>query len=91
LSRRFPAERYARVVITLRDGRSFASGDCVARGSADNPLSDDELRAKYDAYAGPVLGAERTASIERMVDALAGDRPVLADLVLQLGKHANES
>jgi len=90
-SRRFPAERWARVRVRLKDRRILASEPAIARGNPENPLSDDEVRAKYRELAGPVLGAERTASIERMVDALAGDRPVLADLVLQLGKHANES
>jgi len=71
LSRRFPAERYARVAVTLRDGRRVASGDCVARGSAENPLTDAELRDKFDAYASPVLGPARAARIAAAVDALA--------------------
>jgi 2-methylcitrate dehydratase PrpD len=70
LSRRFPAERYARVCITLRDGRRLVSGDCVARGSAENPLGDAEIRDKFDAYAAPVLGEPRAARIAAAVDAL---------------------
>ena len=71
LSRRFPAERFARVAVTLRDGRRLASGDCVARGSAENPLTDAELRDKFDAYASPVLGPARATRIAAAVDGLA--------------------
>ena len=55
-SARFPAERWARVRITLRDGRTLVSEPARARGNPENPLSDDELRIKYRALAEPVLG-----------------------------------
>jgi 2-methylcitrate dehydratase PrpD len=70
LSARFPAERYARVLLTLRDGRELASGDTVARGSAENPLDDDELMRKYHDYAVPVIGAPAAARIAQRVAAL---------------------
>src|SRR5947207_4526801 len=44
-SRRFPAERWARVRITLADGRVLTSEPARARGNPENPLADDELRA----------------------------------------------
>jgi 2-methylcitrate dehydratase PrpD len=68
LSRRFPAERFARVRIELADGRVLASADTVARGSAENPLTDDEIAAKYRALAEPVLGESRAM---RIADAIA--------------------
>jgi 2-methylcitrate dehydratase PrpD len=84
-SRRFPAERWARVHVTLADGRSFVSEPARARGNPENPLHEDELRAKYRELAAPILGAERTARIERAVDALtAGDDALPALLVLLL-------
>lgn len=67
----FPANRYARVTITLSDGRSFTSEDTEPRGDATSHLSDNEIRAKYRAFAGPVLGVERTTTIESAVDRLA--------------------
>jgi 2-methylcitrate dehydratase PrpD len=45
---RFPAERWARAIITLNDGQSFISADTTAKGDWDNPLSDETLNAKYD-------------------------------------------
>jgi 2-methylcitrate dehydratase PrpD len=72
-SRRFPAERWARVRIELRDGRVLSSPPTQARGGPDNPLSDAELSAKYRALASPVLGDARTARIEAFVAALPDD------------------
>src|SRR5262249_37407832 len=62
-SRLFPTERWARVRVTLADGRRLASEPTVARGSAENPLSDAELLTKYRSYAEPVLGKARAARI----------------------------
>src|SRR5215471_1014263 len=48
-SDRFPAERWARVRITLSDGRVLASAPSRDRGNPDNALSNEELRGKYRA------------------------------------------
>jgi 2-methylcitrate dehydratase PrpD len=80
-SRRFPAERWARVRVTLANGRSLVSEPARARGNPENPLSDDELRAKYRELATPVLGTERTAQIERAVGALDADDNALPALL----------
>ena len=73
-SRRFPAERFARVRVTLADGRLLVSEPTIARGDPENPLGDEELRAKYRSFAVPVLGGARALRIERCVDALPDDR-----------------
>ena len=83
-SRRFPAERWARVRVTLADGRSFVSEPARARGNPENPLSEDELRAKYRELATPVLGAERAARIEQAVGALATEDDALPALLALL-------
>jgi 2-methylcitrate dehydratase PrpD len=84
-SRRFPAERWARVRITLKDGRILASEPAIARGNPENPLTDNELRGKYRSLTEPVLGVGRAARIERLVDALHDDpgalRPLIDDLM----------
>lgn len=69
-SRLFPAERWARVQITLDDGRTLVSQPARARGGPDNPMADQELRAKYFELAEPVLGRSRAQRIERLVDEL---------------------
>ena len=87
-SRRFPAERWARVRITLKDGRVLASEPAIARGNPENPLTDDEIRSKYRVLAEPVLGNERTARIEQAVAGLgrgSGTCAALLDDVLRGG------
>jgi 2-methylcitrate dehydratase PrpD len=79
-SRRFPAERWARVRIALTDGRTLVSEPARARGNPENPLADDELTCKYFAYAEPVLGAARATRIEHAVRALPTDRAALLSL-----------
>ncbi len=83
-SRRFPAERWARVRIALRDGRTLLSKPARARGNPENPLTDDELRTKYRELAEPVLGPQRSAHIEALVDALPGNGTALSALVEEL-------
>lgn len=89
LSRRFPAERWARVRIVLSDGTQFASSPAEARGGPANPLSDDELLAKYRELAEPVLGAARAARIAQSVRALHEERGALPILVEELLQAAS--
>jgi 2-methylcitrate dehydratase PrpD len=79
-SARFPAERWARLHVTLADGRSLASEPARARGNPENPLSDDELLDKYRGLATPVLGPLRTARIEALVATLTTDGRALSQL-----------
>ena len=90
LSRRFPAERWARVRIALEDGRTLVSDPAQARGGSEDPLSDEELREKYRGLAESALDRGRSDRIERVVDALVDDRAALARLledVLQPASH----
>src|SRR5262249_42751807 len=50
------------VRVTLNDGRVIEELEEYNRGSAENPMSDEELRAKFDDNASDHLsGAERDA------------------------------
>jgi 2-methylcitrate dehydratase PrpD len=51
--------------ITLKDGRVFEHVEEYNRGSAENPMSAGELRAKFDENAEGFLGAEQR---ERLVN-----------------------
>lgn len=82
-SRLFPAERWARVEITLNDRRKLVSEPAPARGNPENPLADAELRAKYFEFAEPVLGRPRAERIERLVNEL-GHGNALAELLEEL-------
>ena len=93
-SGRFPAQRWARVRIALRDGRVLVSQPTQARGGPEDPLSDEELAAKYHALAAPVLGQARTARIEACVAALPDDKAwasLLAELLTAASQRASHS
>jgi len=83
-ARLFPAERWARVRITLGDGRTLVSAPARARGNPENPLSDDDMRAKYRELAEPVLGDARSVRIASLVDALPAERNAFDHLVGEL-------
>ncbi|MDR9438826.1 MAG: MmgE/PrpD family protein [Halomonas sp.] len=78
----FPAERWAAARLHLSDGRIVESAPCEARGNPHNPLSDEELAAKYHALADPLLG-EQTATLYDIIMTLE-ERPA-SDLLAQLG------
>jgi len=64
--------------VTLRSGRVLTEIEDYNRGSAENPMSDDELRAKFDENASGFLSpvardrvAEAVFSLEALADARA--------------------
>jgi 2-methylcitrate dehydratase PrpD len=78
----FPAERWARIVLILKDGRRLASPPAVARGSAENPLTEAEISEKFHAQCAPVLGMDRAAALSSLVDGLPDTDPrALIDLI----------
>jgi 2-methylcitrate dehydratase PrpD len=83
-SRRFPAERWARVRIGLADGRSLVSEPAQARGGDEHPLSDEEIGAKYREMAEPVLGSRRSARIATLAGSLPIDATALPALIDEL-------
>ena len=84
LSRRFPAERWARVRITLKGGRVLSSEPAVARGNPQNPLSDEEIVEKFRANAEPVLGRDRASRIEICIASLGSDHGQLKFLMNEI-------
>ena len=66
-SRLFPAERWAEVEIELADGRRLVSLPAVARGSAENPLSDEEISTKFHLLMESARLSDRARRIEDMV------------------------
>ncbi|MCB1150150.1 MmgE/PrpD family protein [bacterium] len=59
----FPGTKRAIATITTEDGREFTATVDHAKGSPDNPLSDDELIAKFRANAEGVMSKERQDAI----------------------------
>jgi 2-methylcitrate dehydratase PrpD len=56
-------KRTAEVAIDLIDGRTVTVRIEANRGTPDNPLTDDELAAKFTDNAAPSLGAEAAARL----------------------------
>ncbi len=86
LSARFPAERFARVRVELRDGTVVESATLPARGDAQSPLTDAEITAKFHALADGPLGS-RAHRIEELISAVPnGDdaAPILDALLSPL-------
>jgi 2-methylcitrate dehydratase PrpD len=59
----FPGRRRARVTVRLSDGTSATRLRNTRKGDPDDPLSDAELRAKFDDLALAVIGPERTTAL----------------------------
>ncbi len=51
------------VTVRLRDGRTLSERVDHPRGHAQNPLSDSEVEAKFQALAGARLGRERAEAV----------------------------
>ena len=58
------------VTVILKDGRQFTEVEEYNRGSAENPMTYDELRAKFDENAGGFLSAEGRARLAASTQAL---------------------
>lgn len=74
--RAFPAQRLAEVTLALRDGRRLHSGATTAAGSPEDPMSGEQLEAKYRDLTIPVLGTVRSAEIRTAIEGLRNDQPV---------------
>jgi len=51
------------LTVQMEDGSEFQSQVDYPKGSIQNPMNDDELRAKFDSLVIPVLGGERAKEI----------------------------
>ena len=67
LNRYFPEKWPARVAIETTDGRHFTKRLDHPKGDPENPLSWDELIAKFTSLAGQVLPASQCDTIVRLV------------------------
>jgi 2-methylcitrate dehydratase PrpD len=67
---RFPAERFARVTIHLKDGTRLTSPATPARGDPSAPLSEDMLLDKFQGLTS-MLGRDRGDRILSLIEGLA--------------------
>ena len=75
----------ARLAVHLADGTVRRSETYAARGTADCPLPDDDLAAKFTKCAGISLGAERAAELFESMRGLA-ELSSIKDLTKRLAR-----
>jgi len=73
--------RWADVTLTLKDGREFQSEPRKPKGDPDDPLSDDEIAAKFHLFADPILGAARANQIEQHASQLHSSNENVSSLL----------
>lgn len=79
----FPEQRYAHVVIELKDGTRHTSQRHTARGDPENPLEMNEICEKFHTFADPVIGTARADTIKTIILNMGeGSHP--ADLIREL-------
>jgi len=75
----FPANRPTRVRVTTEDGRAFEKLVAFPKGDPRNPLTDDEIAAKFRLLSAATLGPEQQ---QRVIDmALALHKHTVTDLM----------
>jgi len=72
LEERFPREWPARVVISLAGGQKYEKWVRYPKGDPQNPLTWDEMAAKFRSLAGPVLSRSRC---DHIIDQIATATP----------------
>jgi 2-methylcitrate dehydratase PrpD len=77
----FPARFPGWVRMHLKDGRVVEHREPINRGSAENPLSDDDVRKKFRRNATRVMAAEQAEAVIEAVDRIerAEDLKELSD------------
>jgi 2-methylcitrate dehydratase PrpD len=72
----YPAKFPARVTITLTDGSSFQETVMFPKGDPQDPLSQEELDAKFHGNARPLLERKRAANLLSAIYALTEAKSV---------------
>jgi 2-methylcitrate dehydratase PrpD len=62
-----PGRFKGEVTVMLKNGQSFHELEEYNRGSAENPMTAEEIRAKFDDNAGGFLSAERRAKLAELI------------------------
>ncbi|MGH8811228.1 MAG: MmgE/PrpD family protein [Advenella sp.] len=58
------------MTVIMKDGKKYSAQVDYPKGSIQNPMTDAELRAKFDSLVIPVLGTERAALIAEKVSSI---------------------
>lgn len=67
LAAAYPKKRMAKLFVSLKDGRDIHHFQETRKGDPEDPLSDQELIAKYDELAGTVLSQRQLSALRQTV------------------------
>jgi 2-methylcitrate dehydratase PrpD len=70
--------RVAVVEITFTDGTTLTERNDTVRGSPENPMSSEEVRAKACDLMAPVLGGKKSAALIEKIFALENVKNIAA-------------
>ena len=70
LDKGFPALYETIIEVKTRSGKTFAGRSGIARGYPESPLSDAEMRAKFDRLAGTIGSPDRVAALAQCIESL---------------------
>jgi 2-methylcitrate dehydratase PrpD len=65
MDRRWPREEPSEVTLQLKDGSTYTAAVNFAKGSLENPLTENELKEKFRILAGSILSR---AAVEKIID-----------------------
>ena len=82
----FPKHYGGEVVVRLKDGRELRRREAVNRGSADRPLSNDDIAAKFTGNASYGLSGARALEIRKAVIEMKDTAPA-SELAQALGER----
>ncbi|MCF6327894.1 MAG: MmgE/PrpD family protein [Devosiaceae bacterium] len=84
-NRSFPARRFARATLRLKDGIVVISEPTEAKGDPEDKFDDDVVWSKFNGLVEPVLGNSSAGNLARIIRSLpeVEDANILFDLVCQ--------
>jgi len=68
VDKRLPRGVSCKLTMEMNDGRRHVSQIDYPKGSIQNPMTDAELRGKFESLATPVLGEKRATALADMVE-----------------------
>ncbi len=77
-----------KMTVTLREGRELTSQVDYPKGSIQNPMSEHELKHKFESLAAPVIGVKRAAALAQAVMEVEKVKDVSAVLNLTAVRRA---
>ncbi|HUV30432.1 MAG TPA: MmgE/PrpD family protein [Acidobacteriota bacterium] len=83
--RMFPARQPSRVTIRTKDGKEYSAYLENPKGHPTEPMTREDLRAKFNALSGALMDAARQADMEEMIFACEKEsaRDFMAELVVK--------